>query len=132
MSDLNMITITGRLTRNAATKTVGNGKCLLTFGVANNIGFGEYEKTNFYTVNMWGERGLKLVQYLTQGTKVGVSGEESLNVWTGKDGVEHMDRVITTMNITLLGSPSAKSNAETGAAFSSSDDRFGGDEAPVF
>ena len=108
MADVNTITITGRLTHNAATKTIGDGKCLLTFGVANNIGFGDYAKTNYYTVNMWGARGLNLLPYLVKGTQVGVSGEESLNIWHGKDGTEHQERVITTNNISLLSS--AKQN----------------------
>ena len=103
MADMNNLTVTGHLTRDAVIKTVGSGKTLLTFDVANNIGFGDYAKTNFYTVNMWGEKGLKLAQYLKKGTHVGVIGEESLNTWTGKDGTEHMDRVITTMNVTFLG-----------------------------
>lgn len=113
MADLNSLCITGRLTRNATSKIVGNGKTLLTFDIANNIGYGDYEKTNFYTVNMWGDRGLKLVQYLIKGTRVAVCGEESLNVWTGNDGVERQSRVITTNNITLLGG-GQKQNEVTG------------------
>ena len=122
MADMNSITITGRLTRDAVVKTVGNNKTLLTFDVANNIGFGDYAKTNFYTVNMWGEKGLKLVQYLTKGVHVGVIGEESLNTWTGKDGTEHMDRVITTMNVTFLGGGRKSDSGGRGNEQSEEDD----------
>ena len=118
MADLNQITITGRLVRDAVLKNI-NGKNLLTFDVANNIGYGQYQKTNFYTVNRWGDSGLKIAQYLTKGSGVGVTGQESMNEWTGGDGVSHSSRVITAHDIIFLGSSSNKkehddSNVPTG------------------
>lgn len=132
MADLNVISITGRLTRDAVIKNI-NTKQLMTFGVANNIGFGQYEKTNFYTVNMWGDRGLKLCQYLKKGTSVGITGQESLNEWIGNDSVSHSERVINAHDIVFVGGSSKKQS-------SSSDDEedgvmnsgMGNGDYPVF
>lgn len=111
MADMNTLMVTGHLTKDAIVKTVGAGKTLLTFDLANNIGFGAYVKTNYYTVNIWGERCLNLAQYLKKGTHVGVVGEESLNTWVGtQDGVEHQNRVITANGLTFLGSGQKQKN----------------------
>ena len=112
MSDLNCISVTGRLTRDATVKSIKDGLNLLTFDIANNIGYGDREKTNFYTVNMWGEKGIKLCQYLVKGSRVAVSGEESLNVWTTQTGETKTSRIITTNNITLLGGGSREGKQE--------------------
>lgn len=112
MADLNVISITCRLTRDAVIKNI-NTKQLMTFGVANNIGFGQYEKTNFYTVNMWGDRGLKLCQYLKKGTSVGITGQESLNEWIGNDGVSHSERVINAHDIVFVGGSSKKQSSSS-------------------
>lgn len=121
MADLNQITITGRLVRDAVLKNI-NGKNLLTFDVANNIGYGQYQKTNFYTVNRWGDSGLKIAQYLTKGSGVGVTGQESMNEWTGGDGVSHSSRVITAHDIIFLGSSNKKEQDDSAATSEQGDD----------
>lgn len=127
MADMNQICITGHLTRDAVVKVIGSGKTLLSFDIANNIGFGDYAKTNFYTVNMWGDRGTKIAEFLKKGIHVGVIGEESINAWMGKDGTQHQDRVITTMNITFLGGGKSQSNTDGGYG---SDEQE--DDGPIF
>ena len=100
MSDMNVMNITGRLTKDAEFKTVGtNGKRLLTLDVAVNTGFGDSKQTLFMKVNMWGDRGEKIVSFLKKGTLVAVSGQLSVNTWTGKDGEQRQDLVITTYNL---------------------------------
>lgn len=100
MSDMNVMSVTGRLTKDAEFKTVGtNGKLLLTLDVAVNTGFGDSKQTLFMKVNMWGDRGEKIVSFLKKGTLVAVSGQLSVNTWTGKDGEQRQDLVITTYNL---------------------------------
>lgn len=99
MSDMNVMCISGRLTKDAEFKTVGSGKQLLVLDVAVNTGFGDKKQVLYIKVNMWGERGEKIVQYLTKGTLVAVSGQLSMNTWTGKDGDQRSDLVLTTYNI---------------------------------
>ena len=99
MSDLNSFAITGRLTKDASFMTVGNGKPLLTMDVAVNTGFGDNKKTMYVKVNMWSDRGEKIVSYLKKGTLVAVSGQLSVDTWTGKSGDQHQDLVLTTFNV---------------------------------
>ena len=51
MSDLNGCTFSGRVTRDAEMTTVGaKNTTIVKWGIANNTGFGQYEKTNFFTL----------------------------------------------------------------------------------
>ena len=103
MADLCSITLTGRLTRDAETKMVGAKNTLLCdFSIANNIGYGQYATTNFYNVQLWGQRGATLQQYLKKGKQVGVTGTLENKKYTGKDGQQHDNWTITAQDITLL------------------------------
>lgn len=103
MADLNVLSLTGRLTADAQSRKMPSGKNLVSFSIANNIGFGDFAKVNFYTVNVWGDRGEKLFLYLKKGTLIALSGEESLNKWTGKDGTVHEERIVTAQSVSFLG-----------------------------
>ena len=103
MADINSWTVTGRLGKDAEYRVLAGGKALLSFSMAVNTGWGEYKKTLWVNVRQWGERGAKLMPYLTKGKLIGATGSLSLNVWQGKDGVEHTDLALDTSSIQLLG-----------------------------
>lgn len=106
MSDLNNVTLTGRLTADAESKTMQSGNTLVTFSIANNTGFGQYECTNFFKVNAWGKQAQSVLQYLTKGKQVGISGVMENKKWTDNNGVTHDSWTVTTQAaITLLSSP---------------------------
>ena len=103
MSDLNNCTFVGRITRDAELTTVGTkGTSLTKFGIANNTGFGQYEKTNFFNCQIWGKQGEALKQYLVKGKQVAVAGQLEDSSWTGNDGVKHQAWTLTVNTITLL------------------------------
>lgn len=111
MSDLNVMSLTGRLTKDATFGTVGSsGKQLLSMSVAVNTGFGQSKKVLFIKVNMWGERGEKIVPYLKKGTVVAVSGPLSLNEWTSVDGTAMTDLVVTTFGVDFYNTSSKPNN----------------------
>lgn len=120
MADLNSIVITGHLTADACYRTLASGKNLLSFSVANNVGYGNYAKTNYYTVNLWGDRGGKIAQYLKKGQYVALVGEETLNEYDTKAGVHKQERLITTNSVQLL---SSGKSAEKQEAMSDSDSK---------
>lgn len=101
--DANMLTVGGRLTKDATQKAVGNYK-LTTFDIANNTGFGDKKKTNYFTVNMWGTQGDNVFQYLKKGQGVIVSGELNVNNWQGNDGSQHTQLQIESKQFVLNGS----------------------------
>lgn len=106
MADLNNFSCTGRLTRDAETKTVGAKGTLLTeFDIANNTGYGQYASTQYFRVNVWGQTGQSILQYLKKGKQVAISGLLENKAYDGRDGARHDCWTITTNNVTLLADP---------------------------
>ena len=111
MADLNSCSFTGRVTKDAVVESIGaKGTQITKFSIANNTGFGQYAKTNFFNVQVWGKAGVAIAQYLTKGKQVAVTGTLENQKWTGKDGLEHDSWNLTCMSVTLLADP------KTGAA----------------
>lgn len=103
MSDLNSCSFTGRVTKDAEIMAVGSkGTSLTKFGIANNTGFGQYAKTQFFNCQMWGKQGEAIRQYLTKGKQVAVTGVLENGKWTGNDGIEHDSWTLTVSSVTLL------------------------------
>ena len=103
MSDVNVCTFVGRCTRDAETTVVGSkGTSLTKWAIANNTGFGQYEKTNFFNCQMWGKQGESLKQYLVKGKQIAVVGTLENQKWTGNDGQQHDSWTLTVSQVTLL------------------------------
>ncbi len=97
----NSITFIGRLTRDSEKKDVGSG--LLSFSVANDVGFGDKKVTNFFNCNIWGKRAETLSAHLTKGKQIVVYGELQLRKYE-KDGVERISPDVNVSNIDFAGS----------------------------
>lgn len=100
---LNCFNVIGRCTKDGSVRTVGaKGTALLTFSIANNTGWGDNQKTNFFDVQMWGVRAEKLEQFIIKGKQVAVTGTLECNRWTGQDGMERQSWCINATEVTLL------------------------------
>ena len=104
MSDLNCFSFTGRLTQDATVRTLASGKKVVTANAAVNTGYGEYKKTLFVKLQMWGDHGEKVVQYLTKGKYIAASGELSRSEWQTREGKQMVDFVVDVRAINLVGS----------------------------
>ena len=103
MSDLNSCSFTGRVTKDAVVESIGaKGTQITKFSIANNTGFGQYAKTNFFNVQVWGKAGVAIAEYLKRGKQVAVTGMLENQRWTGKDGLEHDSWNLTCQSVTLL------------------------------
>lgn len=120
MADMNSCSFTGRVTKNAVVETVGaKGTAVTKFSIANNTGFGQYAKTQFINVQVWGKAGESVAQYLVKGKQVGVTGTLENQRWTGKDGLEHDSWTLTCSNITLLADAKSSSGDQTPPSYES-------------
>ena len=103
MSDLNNYAFIGRLTRDATVESIGaKGTQITKFAIANNTGFGTYQKTNFFNVQIWGKAGVSVAPYLLKGKQVAVAGVLENQKWTGQDGQTHDNWVLTASGVSLL------------------------------
>lgn len=83
----NVFSFTGTIARDAEVRSTPSGQSLLNVSVANNIGFGDRQKTLWIRVTLWGKRAEgSFVNYLKKGQSVFVSGELSQQEYRGNDG----------------------------------------------
>lgn len=81
---MKVITIAGRLTRNAELRRSQSGDPVLGFSVAVDDRSTRDKTTLFFDCSIWGKRGEVLAQYLKKGTAVTVSGDFSTREHEGK------------------------------------------------
>ncbi len=83
----NVFSFTGTIGRDAEVRFSPAGLAILNVTVANNIGFGDKQKTNWVRVVLFGKRAEgTLKDFLLKGHQVFVSGELSTNEYDAKDG----------------------------------------------
>lgn len=93
------IVIGGNIGKDAVTRNTQQGDKVTGFSVAVEERAGQEKRTIWFDVSIWGNRGEKLAQYLTKGTKVTVAGDLSMR--------EHEGRTYLTVRadqVTLMGS----------------------------
>ena len=92
------------LTRDAEVRQTPSGMSILYVNVANNIGFGDKQKTMFIRIALFGKRAEgKLIDFLKKGTQVFVSGELSINEYQAKDGTTKQSLELNANTLDLVG-----------------------------
>lgn len=103
-SDLNSVTIVGRLTRDAEQRMAGETSIQsmrLAYSTRKKTA-GEWGDVSGYVdVTLFGREGL--AQYLTRGTRIGVTGRLAWREWE-KDGVKRQSTEIVASEVQLLDS----------------------------
>lgn len=87
---MNKFIVTGNLTKDADLKYTQNDKAYSKFSIANNEGFGDNQKTNFFNCTLWGKGAESLNRFLTKGQKVLITGRIELGRYTDKEGIERL------------------------------------------
>ena len=85
---MNLLVLTGNLTKDAEIKYVGE-KAVLNFSIAVNEGFGDRATTMFVNCVLWGNE--KIAEYLKKGTKVALKGKLQI---TSKDNVYYTKMLV--------------------------------------
>lgn len=108
MSDINNVSLTGRLTRPPELRVTAGGTQILAFGLAFNTSVrnrqtGEWdERGNFIDCTMFGKRAEALSRYLTKGQKVAIAGKLRYSTWD-KDGQRHSKLDLIVDEIEFMG-----------------------------
>lgn len=69
------ITLIGRLTKDSELRYTQQGKEVLDINLAVDDGYGEKKRTVWFRCSLWGERALKLGEYLKKSTQVYIEGK---------------------------------------------------------
>ena len=103
----NVFSCTATVGRDAEVRYMQSGAAILTVTVANNVGFGDKQKTNWIRVNVWGKKAeSKLIDFLKKGQQVFVSGELTVNEYQAKDGTTKSNLELNATIIDLIGKKS--------------------------
>ena len=89
---MNKVLVNGNVVRDMEVKDTG--KCLVgNFTIANNVGYGEEQKTNFVNCVLFGDRVESLVEYLVKGCKVLIEGELAIEQYEVDDEKRYATKV---------------------------------------
>lgn len=108
MSDINNVSLTGRLTRDPELRVTAGGTQLLSFTLAFNTSVrnrqtGEWdERGNYIDCTMFGKRAEALLNLLAKGQKVAIAGKLRYATWD-KDGQRHSKLDLIVDEIEFLG-----------------------------
>ena len=97
---MNRVMLTGNITRDADLRYTQNDKAYSKFSIANNEGYGDNQKTNFFNCTLWGKSAENLNRFLVKGQKVLITGRVELGKYTDKEGIE---RTTVDINVDSFG-----------------------------
>jgi single-strand DNA-binding protein len=130
-SNVNVVVITGNLTRDPELRHTGGGTAICELRVAVNSRrkdgqSGEWvDKPNYFDVTVWGAQGENCANYLSKGRPVAVEGRLDWSEWEAKDGSGKRQKVqIVAKSVQFLGSRDGSGGGEggQGGGFSPSSD----------
>lgn len=114
-SNINVVTITGNLTRDPELRSLPSGTSVTKLRVAVNTRrkdgqSGEWvDKPNYFDVTVWGAQGEACTNYLSKGSPVAVQGRLDWREWETQEGQKRQAVEIIADTVQFL--PSGKRNA---------------------
>lgn len=106
MTDINKVTIIGRLTRDAELKYTNSGTAICEFALAvNNAkkkGEEWVDEPSFFDITIFGRQGEAIQQYMVKGKQVGVVGRLEQQRWQNHEGQNRSKVVIIAETVQLL------------------------------
>src|SRR3954447_23506945 len=124
-SNLNVVVITGNLTRDPELRNTSGGTPVCSMRVAVNTRrkngqTGEWEdKPNYFDVTVWGQQGENCATYLQKGRPVAVQGRLEWREWEDQQGNKRQAVDIIANSVQFLGS---REGAENGGRFTPQSD----------
>jgi single-strand DNA-binding protein len=96
--------IVGRLGRDAELRQGSEpAKSVVNFSVAEDIGYGDKKRTQWWSCALWGSRAEKITEYLTKGTPVTVVGNPELREYDKRDGSKGHELTVRVIDVTMQG-----------------------------
>ena len=111
----NILTITGRLTKDPEARKTPTGKDVCTFTIAcNNSKNGDHGGASFFDCQAWGNDALNIEQFASKGRLMLVSGRMQSRKYKASDGSDRTVWEVKVNNWELLDRPTER--AETTVA----------------
>ncbi|HEX3323609.1 MAG TPA: single-stranded DNA-binding protein [Solirubrobacterales bacterium] len=128
-SNVNVVVVTGNLTRDPELRSTPGGTSVCKLRVAVNSRrkdgqTGEWvDKPNYFDVTVWGAQGENCANYLSKGRPVAIEGRLDWREWEAKEGGGKRQSVeIIANSVQFLGSRDGSGGGSEGGGFSPSSD----------
>jgi single-strand DNA-binding protein len=127
-SNVNVVVVTGNLTRDPELRHTGGGTPVCELRIAVNSrrkeGDAWVDKPNYFDVTVWGGQGENCATYLAKGRPVAIEGRLDWREWEAKDGGKRQAVQIIANTVQFLGSrdSSGGGNGNGGGGFTPSSD----------
>jgi single-strand DNA-binding protein len=108
-SNVNVVVVTGNLTRDPELRHTGGGTAVCDMRVAVNSRRKDQsgnwvDKPNYFDVTVWGAQGENCANYLSKGRPVAIEGRLDWREWEAKDGGKRQAVQIIANSVQFLGS----------------------------
>jgi single-strand DNA-binding protein len=108
-SNVNVVVVTGNLTRDPELRHTGGGTAVCDLRVAVNSRRKDQsgnwvDKPNYFDVTVWGAQGENCANYLSKGRPVAIEGRLDWREWEAKDGGKRQAVQIVANTVQFLGS----------------------------
>jgi single-strand DNA-binding protein len=130
VQNINVVVITGNLTRDPELRSTPGGTSVCKLRVAVNSRrkhgqTGEWvDKPNFFDVTVWGGQGESCANYLAKGRPVAIEGRLDWREWEAKEGGGKRQSVeIVANSVQFLGSKPTNGDFASATASEESEDR---------
>jgi single-strand DNA-binding protein len=109
MSDINRVTLVGRLTRDPELRALPSGTSVLSLGLAVNgrqkDQSGNWiDKPNFFDIKVFGGQADMLANHLSKGRRVGIDGRLDWSSWEAQDGTKRSKVEVVAQSVQFLDS----------------------------
>jgi single-strand DNA-binding protein len=121
-SNINVVVITGNLTRDPELRSTPSGTSVCKLRVAVNSRrkdgqSGEWmDKPNYFDVTVWGAQGENCATYLSKGRPVAVEGRLDWHEWEDNDGKKRQGVEIIANSVQFLGSRDGSGGSPEGGS----------------
>jgi single-strand DNA-binding protein len=119
--ETNTASIYGRLVRDPEISYIGDGKACAKFGIANQTGKKDNDKTlSFLDCVAWGKTAESVQQFCTKGSPVVVTGAVTQSRWTSKEGQSRSKVEINCNKVQFVGGGKGADSGQapgTGSSF---------------
>jgi single-strand DNA-binding protein len=120
-SNINVVVITGNLTRDPELRSTPGGTSVCKLRVAVNSrrkeGQDWVDKPNYFDVTVWGAQGENCANYLAKGRPVAIEGRLDWHEWEDKEGNKRQNVEIIANSVQFLGSRDGGGGGGNGNGF---------------
>ena len=116
MSDINNVTLIGRLTADPMLKYLPSGSAVVEFSIANNyyVSTKNANEVNYFDVVAFGKTAETISKYLTKGKQIAINGSLRQDRWQDKDTNTTKSRIRIIVNsMQMLGANGQSGSMDT-------------------